>query len=102
MSGGAYSYLCFNTDELSTRRSDLESMHKRLESSGYREAARATREVIRSLDGAERMADALRNVWHAVEWVDSGDSGEERIVEAVAKFEPWPPPGSEPKPEESE
>lgn len=92
MSGGSYNYLCFNTDELSTRRGDLEAMHQRLESSGHREAARATREVIRSLETTRRMAEALTGVWQAVEWTDSCDWGEDSIKTAVAKFEPWPPP----------
>ena len=91
MSGGSYDYLCWNTDELSTRRYAVAQMAERLEKSGYRDAARATRNVLYLIDGARRAADALADVWHAVEWADSGDSSEERVREEVAKMQPWPP-----------
>jgi hypothetical protein len=92
MSGGSYDYLCWNTHELSNRRGMVEAMAKRLEKSGYREAARATRNVLYLLDGAQQAADALADVWHAVEWADSGDSDEDRVRQEIAKFVPWPPP----------
>lgn len=92
VSGGSYNYLCWHADRLQEQRGDLGSMEHRLQSSGYYAAARATRDVIRFLDAAERAANALEDVWHAVEWADSGDSSEDRVREAVAKFSPWPPP----------
>ena len=92
MSGGSYDYLCWNLDELSTRRYAVHQMAERLEKSGYYAAARSTRDVLRLLDGAERAAKALEDVWHEVEWADSGDCGEERVRVAVEKFSPWPPP----------
>ncbi len=92
MSGGSYNYLCFYTDDLHSRGPELDAMHQRLESSGYREAARATREVIRSLEITRRMAEALADVWQAVEWADSSDWSEDQVREVIARFSPWPPP----------
>jgi hypothetical protein len=96
VSGGSYNYLCFNTDELSTRRGDVSSMAERLERSGYFAAARATRNVLLLLDAAERSAKALEDVWHAVEWADSGDAAEDKVRKMVAEFSPWPPEVPEP------
>lgn len=92
MSGGSYNYLCWNLDELSSRRHAVEGMAARLEGSGYRDAARATRNVLLLIDGAQKAAEALQDVWHAVEWADSGDYGEGQVQAEVEKFKPWPPP----------
>ncbi len=94
MSGGSYDYLCWNTDDLCRRRGMVGAMAKRLEELGYRDAARATRDVLYLLDGAERAGQALADVWHAVEWLDSGDYGEESMRKAIteAGFQSWPPP----------
>ena len=91
MSGGSYNYLCFNLDELSSRRCDISHMAERLEDSGYYGAARATRNVLLLLEGAERCARELEDVWHAVEWAASGDGSEDKVRKAVAEFSPWPP-----------
>lgn len=91
MSGGSYDYLCWNTDNLSARRGTVAQMAERLEKGGYYEAARATRNVLLLLDGAEQAAQALSDVWHAVEWTDSNDSSEDAVVKAAAEFKPWPP-----------
>jgi hypothetical protein len=92
MSGGSYNYLCWHSSGLGQQRGDIKAMAERLESGGYFAAARSTRDVLRLLDGAERAAQALEDVWHAVEWADSGDSSEDRVRGAVAAFSPWPPP----------
>ena len=91
MSGGSYDYLCFNTDDLSSRTGAVQAMADRLEASGYYAAARSTRNVLLMLQAAERTAGALADVWQAVEWKDSNDWSEERVREAVAAFVPWPP-----------
>jgi len=93
MSGGSYDYLCWNTDDLERRRGMVDAMAKRLEELGYRDAARATRNVLYLLDGARQAADALSDVWHAVEWRDSGDYGDDSMRKAItdAGFHPWPP-----------
>ena len=92
MSGGSYNYLYCHVNGLDQQRDDIEAMARRLEAGGYYAPARATRDVLRMLDAAERIAATLEDVWGAVEWVDSGDSGEKRIAEATEKFSPWPPP----------
>jgi hypothetical protein len=91
MSGGSYDYLCWHADDLSARRGDVKAMADRLEKSGYYAPARATRNVLLLVDAAERAARALEDVWHAVEWADSGDSLEGRVADAVREFSPWPP-----------
>lgn len=92
MSGGSYNYLYCHVSGLEEQRGDIEHMARRLESSGYFAAARATRNVLMLLDGAERAARALEDVWRAVEWADSGDSLEESVRKAAEAFSPWPPP----------
>lgn len=91
MSGGSYNYLCWACEELSSRTSDLVAMAARLERSGYYAPARATRNVLLLLEGVQEAARALEDVWHAVEWADSGDYSEDQVREAVAEFAPWPP-----------
>lgn len=91
MSGGSYNYLCYNTYDVSSRRGDVESMAVRLEELGHYEAARSTRNVLIMLQGVDRTADALSDVWREVEWKDSGDGSDEAVDKAVAKFKPWPP-----------
>jgi hypothetical protein len=92
MSGGSYDYLYCHVNGLEAQRGDIERMARRLEAGGYYAAARSTRDVLRMLDAAERIAHSLHDVWHAAEWVDSCDWGEDQLLEAVEKFSPWPPP----------
>ncbi len=96
MSGGSYNYLYCHVRGLEEQREDIERMARRLEASGYYAPARATRNVLVLLDGAERAAQALEDVWHAVEWADSGDYGEHQVAAAVEAFSPWPPETSSP------
>jgi len=92
VSGGSYHYLYCHVSGLEKQRDDIERMARRLEASGYYGPARATRNVLVLLDGAELAAQALEDVWAAVEWADSGDSGEDQVAAAAGKFSPWPPP----------
>lgn len=89
MSGGSYNYLCFNTDDIGSRRSDLAAMAERLEGLEWAgHAAAATRRLVVLLDQAAREASSLRDVWYAIEWWDSCDWGEDQAREDV---EPWRP-----------
>lgn len=89
MSGGSYNYLCYHSDSLSEHRSDLESMAERIEGLAYAgQAAADTRRVLALLDEAQRLAGHLADVWRAVEWWDSGDYGEDQVVEEMAKYVP--------------
>lgn len=95
MSGGSYNYLgCISYDdlgELLAKESDLREMADRLAGLGYaRDAARETEELLTMLrqwkTRAEVRVKRLHGVWHAVEWWDSCDWGEDRVHEALAKY----------------
>lgn len=94
MSGGSYDYLCHaagDAADLAGKHQQMEWMASRLDGMGHILAARATRDVARLLDGAERTSEALQDVWHAVEWADSGDWSQDQVAPVVAKYKPWPP-----------
>jgi len=93
MSGGSYNYLAEHpTGDLEARRHNIEAMRDRiaqLEAKGVPGAARAhrlTRYVLIHLDLAEQRAQELADVWHAVEWRDSCDWGDDTMREA---FREW-------------
>lgn len=86
MSGGSYNYLCFNTDDLTSRRADLDAMAERLTALGWApEAAQATRQVIDMIEQTHAAAELLSDVWRAVEWWDSSDWAEDQVREEIAK-----------------
>lgn len=89
MSGGSYNYLATHVTGLEDRHDDIvEALAARLDGLGYAtEAAAETRKVLEILDEAEKVAQRLYDVWHAVEWWDSGDSGEEQVRKAVSEFQ---------------
>ncbi|MGQ4343586.1 hypothetical protein [Streptomyces sp. SAS_275] len=93
MSGGSYNYLYAAQDlqDLRSRRYDLEEMATRLAGLGYaQDAARETEELLLLLRQWETRAEVrmrrLADLWHAVEWWDSHDSGEDGVHEALAKY----------------
>ncbi|WP_306317219.1 MULTISPECIES: hypothetical protein [unclassified Streptomyces] len=93
MSGGSFNYLCYVQDleDLRSQRHDLEDMASRLAGLGYaQDAARETEELLLLLRQWEVRATArvarLTDVWKAVEWWDSSDSGEDGVHEALAKY----------------
>jgi hypothetical protein len=80
MSGGAYDYLCFADDEqLFGYLEHIDKVGKRLRELGYPDHARYTERVAAQLRWAVDDAHQLQSVWHAVEWLDSGDWEEERF-----------------------
>jgi len=92
VSGGSYGYL-YGKSELGELEfnPDLPEMAARLAGLGYAEdAARETEELlvlmrqwqIRAQVRVERLAD----VWKAVEWWDSSDSGEDGVKAALARY----------------
>ncbi len=94
MSGGSYNYLCFRSANelfsLSTQE-DLSAMSDRLAALGYaQDAARETEELLAIVRQAtirlQVRIDRLSNLWRAVEWVDSGDSVEDQIRDALAAY----------------
>jgi hypothetical protein len=88
MSGGSYNYLChaMRDGNLSQYEGEMQRMAARLRELGHPEAADGTDIVLSVLDAAERAAMALEDVWHAVEWLDSNDSDEEAVAEAVEAY----------------
>ncbi|BFP50054.1 hypothetical protein KCMC57_64220 (plasmid) [Kitasatospora sp. CMC57] len=93
MSGGSYDYLCRVMDlgELLAKEHRLEEMADRLAGLGYAEdAAHETQELIVQLRQFKVRADVrvkrLSDLWHAVEWWDSGDTAEKDVRDALAKY----------------
>lgn len=89
MSGGSYNYLYSWPEDLTSRRNDLEEMAKRLEGLAWAgPAAAETRRIIHLLDEAEATARTLHDAWHAIEWWDSCDWGEDQAREDVEPYRP--------------
>lgn len=91
MSGGSYNYLCYkDSGNINEGRQDAHEMRDRLTELGYLDAAKETESVILMLDAFEvrlqARIDRLNEVWRAVEWCDSGDSGEDGVKKAVEKY----------------
>lgn len=88
MSGGSYAYLCTRVKPLDGQLNELISMADRLEGLPYaRIAYERTRRVIYHLIKANALADELAEVWHDVEWWDSGDYGEDQVIETCREYE---------------
>lgn len=92
MSGGSYNYLYCHMGGLEAQRGDIEAMRDRLQGlaeqgvPGAAKAVRQTMMILDHFDRAERHAQALTDVWHAVEWWDSSDYGEDQVHEALAEY----------------
>lgn len=105
MSGGSYNYLCraFDLDDLLDRRGSLREMADRLAGLGYAEdAAKETEELLVLLNQwgvrAEVRRNRLAEVWKAVEWWDSCDSGPDGVRKALDELlNPTPPAPPAPK-----
>lgn len=93
MSGGSYNYLCVASDiaDLLEKRQELKEMAERLEGLPWaRDAAIETWQLIHYIDRVQVRTEAyiksLKEVWHAVEWWDSGDWGEDQVRATLAEF----------------
>lgn len=93
MSGGSYNYLYAHAGGLEAQQGDIEAMRDRLQGlekqgvPGAARAARETRMVLNHLKLAEEHAQKLSGVWHAVEWRDSSDYGDDQVHEALREYE---------------
>lgn len=86
MSGGSFDYLCYvDAEEIGRRLGAVEDMASALEDV-CPEAAAATREIADQVRGVQPKVDALKDLWHAVEWWHSGDYGRDQAEDAVAKY----------------
>lgn len=94
MSGGSYNYLYIwasDPQQLVSRRADLEAMADRLAELPYaKDAAQETKEILALIDQVGDQIAArgrvIADVWHAVEWWDSADYGEDKVREALAAY----------------
>jgi hypothetical protein len=93
MSGGSYSYLhrALWLDLMVKQLDDLEEMAERLEGLGYAaDTAWETRQLLLTLRSASALTDVttqrMFEVWKAVEWWDSGDWGEDSVVDALTAY----------------
>ena len=104
MSGGGYGYLYDSRATLieSSRSTGqmgyLDEMLQRLDELGWADAAAATRSVLDSLAVVDWLVRSIAPVWHAVEWWDDMDIGEEAARQA---YDEWRrgmyPPGMVPR-----
>lgn len=98
MSGGAYDYVChsYDLDDIRGRLAGLRRLNARLGELPERQFPGATAAHAESLrleqllDRWEREAEVrcrlLHDVWRAIEWWDSCDSGEDYPRRELAKF----------------
>ena len=91
MSGGSWDYLCYkDADEIFQYEDLLEKMVDRLSREGFEDVARETHELVCIMRQYRVRANTIINrlspVWRAVEWNDSGDSGQERIIAAINEY----------------
>lgn len=96
MSGGSYNYLCHrDATGLLESLGQIEAMADRLSELGFADAARETHEVrltvLQSRARLDAMIDRLRDVWHAVEWLDSCDWGLDAVLRYVHAYRGSPP-----------
>src|SRR5437868_3372794 len=93
MSGGSYDYLylAFDAEEIIRKREALSRMSERLAALPWAHVAAVETEriaaAIRRLDSYIAASQPLTDVWHSIEWWDSGDSGEDQAREAARKYE---------------
>lgn len=93
MSGGSFGYLCYkDVPELmnSSTIAKLESMVQHLQEYGYEDIARDTQRLIEYIQSAsiriEVLSENLNDVFHAVEWHESGDISRETMIERLENY----------------
>lgn len=93
MSGRSWNYLfCKDIDELMNGSSTelLQDMVDRLNSAGFKDAAKDTQRLVEYIKSAsiriETLFETLSPVFKAVEWFDSGDWGEETLNNEILKY----------------
>ena len=93
MSGGSFGYLCYkDVPELMepSSISNLEIMVQHLQLYGYEDIARDTQRLIEYIQSAsiriEVLSENLNDVFHAVEWHESGDISRETMIERLENY----------------
>lgn len=77
MSGGSFNYLCFQDQPDAW---ELSRMADELEDRGMTDAAEETRALIPA------PPEALRDLWHAVEWHVSCDCDQKQVDESYGRY----------------
>ena len=107
MSGGSYDYLYTKGDpgwgSASTYIDPdiLGSMADRLDQLGFTRAAAETRIVAEMIvaDPVEARFPGLREIWHQIEWYDSGDTGHTSMMNRISDSVPHYIEGDHPDPQ---
>ena len=93
LSDGSFGYLCYkDVPELMNPSciSELESMVQHLQEYGYEDIARDTQRLIESIQAAsiriEVLSENLNEVFHAVEWHESGDIRRDTMIAQLEKY----------------
>mgnify|MGYP000327622803 FL=1 len=93
LSGGSFDYLCYkDVPELmnSSSIANLESMVQHLQEYGYEDIARDTQRLIEYIQSAsiriEVLSENLNDVFHAVEWHESGDIRRETMIKKLEEY----------------
>lgn len=92
MSGGSFNYLCCKEElaDLCDHMPELERMRESLIKYGYEDIARDVQRLIEYIRSAEirikTLAEQLNDVFHAVEWYESGDYGKDSMIKHLEKY----------------
>jgi len=88
MSGGSYDYLFQRPPEqFPARMGQIQRMEQRMRQLGYKEAADDTARLVEHLRSLYVAAPSqLREVWRAVEWLDSADWSREQADRVAAEY----------------
>jgi hypothetical protein len=84
VSGSSLDYLCWN--ELDGKAWAVEAVVSELRRLGLDDAAARAQQALDGLRGAEAIRQDMQDVWEAVEWMRSGDCGDEEVAKSVAAW----------------
>lgn len=91
MSGGSLKYLCYKEpEELFNYTGELEDVENILLRYGYTDIARDVRRLIEYIKSAhvriDVLSEQLKDVFHAVEWRESCDYGDDTLIEHLELY----------------
>lgn len=91
MSGGSLNYLCFKEpEELFHCIEEMEKAEQVLLQRGAQDIARDVRRLIEYVKSAENrisvLSEQLNGIFHAVEWYQSGDYGEDTLRKRIEQY----------------
>ena len=91
MSGGSLNYLCYKSpEELFHYIAEMEEVEAELITRNAMDIAKDVRRLIEYIKTAENrigvLSEQLNNVFHAVEWWQSGDIGDDSMLKALENY----------------